>query len=534
MVAATQTMARGTPAGTGPFGRLAGRAAGLSGWRRPALLALLGALATPALPPLGILIVLLPSLAGLIWCLDGARSWRAAFAAGWWWGWGWYGVGFYWIGNAMLVDPERFGWMIPFATLGLGAVQAVFLGGATLAAYGLRVPGVWRVVALAGTWTVMEWVRSWFLTGFPWNPLGSVWDAVPALLQLASVFGVYGLCAFTILVFGLVAVLADFRARDRQVGIVLAVAALVAVASAYGAWRLSHHPTREVAGVRLRLVQASIAQRHMWREDLREAQLLEQIELSRGPGFDTVTHMVWPETAAPFFLDQDPKHRALATMAIPYGGLLLTGAPRVTPPGDEPFHLWNSLMAIDGAGRVLGTFDKVHLVPFGEYVPLRAFLPLPKMTAGGTDFSPGDGLKTLDLPGLPSVGPFICYEAVFPGAVVGRDQPRPAWLLTVTNDAWFGRSAGPHQHLAAGRMRAVEEGLPLVRSANSGISAIIDPLGREIARLGINQRGVLDGPLPQPVDATPYARLGNKIPLLLAVMLIGLARLARRARVFRA
>lgn len=510
---------RGTPAGMGVLGGLARRMSALDGWRRVGVLVLLGALATLSLPPLGLLPVLLPALCGLVWVLDGTRSRRAAFAVGWWWAWSWFAIGFYWIGNAMLVDPERFAWMIPFATLGLGAVQAVFIGVATLATHVSRASGISRILVLAGAWTLMEWVRSWFLTGFPWNPLGSVWDAVPAVLQLASVVGVFGLCAFTILVFALPAVLADFIGKTQRRLILGLVFTLLAGAFAFGTARLAAHPTEMVPGIHLRLVQAAIAQRHMWREDLRQDQLLDHVELTRGPGYDRITHVVWPETAAPFFLNLDAQARTLVASVAPPGGVVLAGAPRVTPQGTVPFGLWNSLMAVDGAGQVLGIYDKAHLVPFGEYVPLRGLLPIAKLTAGGTDFSAGPGPRTLDVPGLPPVGPFICYEAVFPGAVAERDN-RPQWLLTLTNDAWFGKSAGPHQHLAAGRMRAVEEGLPLVRSANSGISAIIDPLGREVRRLGLNERGVLDGELPRPVAATFYGRWGNIVPICLAGTLL--------------
>lgn len=525
-VAVPMMVLRASPPGLGRWGAIASRTASLDGWRRRLLLLLLGSLATLALPPLGALPVLLPSLCGLVWVLRGARSRRAAFGAGWWWAWAWYGIGFYWIGNAMLVDAERFGWMIPFATLGLGAVQALFIGVATLMTHLSRAGGIARVLVLAGAWMIMEWVRAWFLSGFPWNPLGSVWDAVPAVLQLASLFGVFGLCGFTILVFALPAALAEFLSGRQRRLVVAAVAALLAGAFAFGQARLAAHPTESVPGVRLRLVQAAIAQRHMWRDDLRQSQLLDHVELSRGPGFEAITHVIWPETAAPFFLDLDAANRAMAATAAPVGGLLLTGAPRITPQGVQPLHLWNSLMAIDAGGQVQGIYDKVHLVPFGEYVPLRGLLPIAKLTAGGMDFSAGSGLRTLDIPGLPPVGPFICYEAIFPGEVVGRDQVRPQWLLTVTNDGWFGKSAGPHQHLAAGRMRAVEEGLPLVRSANTGISAIIDPLGREVHRLDLGKRGVLDGDLPRPVAPTLYGWGGNAVPLILAgvLLLLGLSR----------
>jgi apolipoprotein N-acyltransferase len=200
----------------------------------------------------------------------------------------------------------------------------------------------------------------------------------------------------------------------------------------------------------------------------------------------------------------------------PPGGLTITGTLRRSPPG-TPYRVWNSLLALDHDGTPVATFDKSHLVPFGEYVPFRDLLDVAKVTSGTVDFSPGGGVQTLRLPGLPPVSPLICYEVIFPGKVVDPED-RPEWVLNITNDAWYGKSTGPYQHLASARLRAVEEGLPLVRVANTGISAIIDPWGRVVARKGLGEQGVVDGPLPAPLATQPvYARLGNWSTLLVVV-----------------
>lgn len=512
---AALAVTRSSPAASGWFGAAAGGLAALTGWRRRGAAIALGALGALALPPVGLVPVLLIALPGLVWLLDGSLTRRAAFGAGWWWGLGWFLVGLYWIANALLIEPEKFGWMIPFATLGLSGVVAVFTGTATWLTRLSSVSGIGRVPVLAGAWTLMEWARSWVLTGFPWNPLGSVWDAAAPVLQLGSVIGVFGLSLFTLLVFGLPAVLADFTPRRLKVAAMAVALVLLAAAATGGAVRLAAAHGDAVPNVRLRLVQAAIGQSHKWKEELREAHLLAYLDLSKAPGWDHVTHVVWPETAAPFLLDHDAGHRALVASVAPPGGMVLTGAPRVSPQGVAPFQVWNSLMAIDGAAQVLGLYDKVHLVPFGEYVPFRGVLPA-QVNIGGTDFTPGTGLRTLTLPGLPPVSPLICYEAIFPAEVVGRDQIRPDWLLTITNDGWFGHSAGPYQHLAAGRMRAIEEGLPLVRAANTGISAVFDGWGREIVRLDLGRQGVVDSVLPKPLPPTFFARFGNGVPLGLA------------------
>src|SRR5262249_49285712 len=269
-------------------------------------------------------------------------------------------------------------------------------------------------------------------------------------------------------------------------------------------------------GVRLRLVQPAISVARKAAGDTREADFLYQLDLTRRtPGFSGITHVVWPETATRFLVERDPGVRQALAAIAPAGGAILTGPLR---------QLWNSLVAVDHAGNIAATFDKFHLVPLGEYVPLRAYLPfLSKITPGDFDFSAGPGPRTLDIPGLPPVAPLICYEIIFPGRVVDPSR-RPAWLLNLTNDAWFGMSTGPYQHFASARFRAVEEGMPLVRSANDGISAFVDPYGRVIAELGLGETGVLDGALPKPAaGSTPYARFGDALLAVALLLAAGLA-----------
>ena len=295
----------------------------------------------------------------------------------------------------------------------------------------------------------------------------------------------------------------------------------------YGAERLAGSTSASVEGVVLRLVQPNIPQTLKWDSSLAESHLLKQMRMSAsGDSARRITHVIWPETAVPFALERSPGLAAALAPAVPRGGLLITGILRVTQGADGPsWH--NSMVALDGSGTVRASFDKFHLVPFGEYVPIRWIPGVSRIAPGETDFTPGPGPATVELPGLPPVSPLICYEVIFPGAVV-EPGTRPAWLLNLTNDAWFGLSTGPHQHFASARLRAVEEGLPLVRVANSGISGVIDPYGRVLAKLDLGREGVLDAALPRALPPTPYARLGNAVAGIIMLLVLALALTARR------
>ncbi len=390
------------------IGRVAARLAALSGWRRRLTLFLLGALAVLALPPFHVIPVLAVSLPGLVWMWDSRRNRWGAFTAGWWWGLGFYSVGFYWISEALLVDPWRFGWLIPFATLGLGGLIAMFAGTATGLAGWVRLNGIGRILVLAATWTLGEWLRTFVLTGFPWNPLGSVWDPVLPILQFGALTSIHGLSMMTMLVFGLLAVLADPVSRRHRIAAALLAVTVPSALFVWGSMRLAANPTRMQPGITLRLVQPDAPASDKWIMSRRLHELATDIALSKRPGFSHMTAVIWPETAAPFFLNLDIRHRMEAARAAPPGGVLITGAPTITAPGVKPFHLWNSMLAIDPLGQILATYHKVHLVPFGEYVPLRGILPISKITHGSIDFSSGRGLKTLHIKGLPTIAPLIC------------------------------------------------------------------------------------------------------------------------------
>ncbi len=513
--------------------RCALRMAALLGWRRWSVAIVLGALAAAALPPLYVIPVLLLSFPGLVWLLDGVERPRTAFVLGWWFGMGHFVAGIYWVALALLTDAERYGWMVPFAVLGLSAVLAVFTGLATWGVFVSRARGSGRVIMLALAWTAGEWLRGHVLTGFPWNLMGTVWTVSDTMIQMAALTGVWGLSLLTVICAASPALLADESSSSgprvdwlRLAPVLIAAAVLEAV-WAGSALRLGSAQVEMVPEVALRLVQPNIAQNHKWRPELREAHLQKHLSLTSGAAatdavFGTsATYVIWPETAAPFFLDFDAAARSRIAAVTPPGGMVITGTPRATRPDVRPRRVWNSIAALDHRGVVLESYDKFHLVPFGEYVPMRSVLPLDKITHGGLDFSAGPGPRTLRLPGLPPFSPLICYEVIFPGNVIDDEDP-PQWILNVTNDGWFGMSSGPYQHFASARLRAVEEGLPLVRAANTGISAVVDPYGRVIASLSLGREGVIDSALPQALSGgTIYGRFGDVI--LLALFFLGAA-----------
>ncbi len=479
-----------------------------------ALAAALGALAAAALPPVHAVPLLLVSFTGLVRLIHTSPSpWRAA-AAAWWFGCAHFIAGLYWIGPALLTGPARFGWLAVPAAIGLAVVLAVYPALAAFTARLLPLTISGRVLALAIAWTAAEWLRCTILTGFPINLMGTVWAPSTAMIQGAALAGVYGLSFVTVLAAAAPAALAAPGAGARRAWLAPAAAfGLLAAVWAGGEIRLALAPDPPPTGTSLRLVSVNIDQRLKWRDDMRLAALTRYVELSRRPGFEATDLVIWPETTVTFYLAERAPLRARLSRAAPPDGHLVTGSLRRIRSKGLPSVFWNSLHALTPAGDIAATYDKHHLVPFAEYNPLSAVLPLPILVDGANDYSAGPGPRTLRLPGLPPFSPLICYEAIFPGAAVAAGGPaeeRPRWLLNITNDAWFRRTSGIWQHFQAVRLRAVEEGLPMVRVANAGVSAVIDAYGRVRGRFGPDEAGVLDAPLPPALAVPPpQARLGG-------------------------
>ena len=494
------------------------------GVQRYATAFVLGALAAAALAPLHLVPVLLISFPGWAWLVAASTRARAALAAGWWFGFGFFVAGLYWVGHAFLVDAERFAALAPLAVLGLPAGLALFPAIAGWAIWRTRLGGLGLVFGLALAWTAAEWLRGFLLTGFPWNLVGYTWTAFDGMTQLAALAGIHGLSFLTVVLAALPVLLMD-RGRTPPARWRPLLAGLVVLLAVWGGGhlRLAGAADETVPGVQLRLVQPNVAQADKWRPDLREAHFARLLRMSSAPGHDRITHIIWPEAAIPYFVSREPARARMIGALVAPDGLVLAGARRLSPEGVDPIRVWNSVLAIDHRGRIVEAYDKAHLVPFGEYVPLRGllrWLGVEKVTPGPLDFSAGPGPRTLVLDGLPAVAPLICYEVIF-AAVSRAPGPRASWLLNLTNDAWFGVSSGPYQHLAMARVRAVEEGVPLVRVANTGISAIVDPHGRTLARLGLGRAGVLDGALPQALVRPPlYGRIGDLVLVPAAVVLV--------------
>jgi apolipoprotein N-acyltransferase len=518
------------------------------GWRRILIAFLAGAATTLALAPTNVWPVPFVTFPILVWLIDGAAAGRlggvlAAASAGWWFGFGYFLAGLYWMGNALLVDARTFGWLLPFAVIGIPAGLALFPAFGLALARLIWTRGASRILALAVALTVVEWLRGHVLTGFPWNALGYLLTSPLSLAQSAALVGLWGITFVAIAIFASPAVLADETSETKRPWLTPALALILLAAMAgYGTWRLSRTPTSYVDNVKLRIMQPNLPQDDKFNYSAKQQVMNRYIALSdraSGPqasGVRDVTHLIWPESAFPFFLTREADALAQIAALLPEGTVLITGAIRApdVAPGTAIRRAYNSIYVIDHDGSILSVYDKVHLVPFGEYLPFQDFLErlgFIQLTRIRGGFIAGDRRRALPVPRAPQAIPLICYEVIFPGEAVPAGE-RPGWLINLTNDGWFGASAGPYQHFHQARIRAIEEGLPLVRAANTGISGVIDPLGRVVGSLPLGTEGILDSRLPRPLPLTLYARAGDGpvALVIVAALTVVLRQRARRKR----
>lgn len=482
----------------------------LSGKRQGALAFGLGAAAALGQAPLGFWWASVAALAALFWLLERAPDRRAAFLCGWLAGAGYFALGLNWIVEPFLIDIARHGWMAPFAVVLLAFGLGLFWGAAAVLGRLARVP----VLGFVAAFVALEWLRGVIFTGFPWAMLGHVWIGTP-LDQLAALGGPSLLSLLTLLVAALPVL---FRLRGA-----VGSAALLAAGLGFGVWRLSQ-PLPDPGAETLRLVQPNAEQSVKW-EAARAQEFFDRLTMLTardGPADLTI----WPETAVPYMLEYSPEVAGMV-VAASAGRPVALGIQR-----EEAGRFYNSLRVLEGEGVQTALYDKAHLVPFGEYIPfgdlaydwfgLRAFA-----AQAGNTYSAGPGPRVLDLGPFGKVLPLICYEAIFPRDVNAMPE-RADWMLQITNDAWFGVWTGPFQHFDQARLRAVEQGLPLIRVANTGVTAVVDARGRVLAELPFGTMDALDTRIPGALPPTPYALWGDGFVALLLAGLAALAMFGRR------
>ena len=518
------------------------------GWKRALIALLAGAVSTLAMAPFNIWPVMFVTLPVVVWLIDSAgagklRGIPAAALTGWFFGFGYFVPGLYWIGYAFLVDAPTFGWLLPFAVCGLPAYLALFTALGFALARAIWTRDASRVLALAACLTIGEWLRGHALTGFPWNSFGYALSEPLVLAQTFSLLGLWGMTFLAIAIFASPAVLIDGRNSMRRPWLVpVAAVALLVVMGIGGAIRLSRAPTQFIDTVKLRIMQPNLQQDVRFNYAAKADVMTKYLALSdraTGPqstGVKDATLLIWPESAFPFFLTREADAMAQIAALLPPGTELITGSvrPPEQPPSVPITRAYNSIYVIDHEGTVKSVYDKLHLVPFGEYLPYQnlmeklGFEQLTKVQGG---FLAGTRRRTMDIAGAPRMLPLICYEAIFTEDSASAND-RPGWIVNLTNDGWFGISTGPYQHLQQTRMRGIEQGLPVVRAANTGISAVIDPLGRIVAQLDLGVEGVLDSRLPAAIAPTVYAKFGDApaMAFVAAGLLIALRRRTRRRR----
>lgn len=520
----------------------------IKGWPMAFLALALGSVTAFAAPPFGFL----PGFFGigglflLVEQTPARRGWVIAAWRAWLFGTGYFVVSLWWVSEAFLVDAEAHGWQAPFAVAFLAMGLALLWAAAGCSYRLIRSRSDFRVLTFASVFALFEWLRGHVLTGLPWNLLGAIWPAGGVVSQSASVIGVYGLTLVTLSIFATAyLVVLPHRSNSRRWLVLASGLALFLSVITFGVVRLAQ-ATSSSPGLNVRIVQANVPQASKWTLESFKDILFRYTDLTSQPGTPVPDVVVWSETAIPALISDYMAPgtwtaRAIESSLRP-GQILILGADREdeTPTGRKDY---NSLFVLKRqvvGMKTLSVYDKHHLVPFGEYFPVDSLadaVGLKRLVHVGDGFTPGPPSEVQRPRGLPAFAPMICYESLFPGAVADRGR-RAEWIVNVSNDAWFGRTSGPWQHLNLASYRAIETGLPMVRSTPTGVSALIDPYGRSVKRLEQGVEGFIDARLPSRVPVTIYYLAGDSIfwvvEMLLIMQSITASRLLRRAQlVFR-
>jgi len=445
------------------------------------------------------------------------RSFKKNFKIGYLFGFSYFLFGFSWISNALLVDENQFVAYIPIVLLVIGLFFGLFIAfpSATVC-FGKNI--YQRALIFLLFFSIFEWIRSFIFTGFPWNLLGSALGFDTRLIVGASFIGVYGLSLVLLfLISGIAILLIGIKERKIYYGALV----FIAISLLFLGFSARCYEVIKDGNFMVRLVQPSIPQTFKWDKTLAEENFRKHINLSKKEGVEKVRLIVWGEAASPFHLDRDEIHLNEIMKIIPDNSLLVTGVLRAGIVNGEVV-VYNSLFAIDNDRGIRDYYDKSHLVPFGEYLPLREYLPdfmQPIANVVG-NMGKGEKYKTINLEGFPNIGGAICYESIFPKEVILNDK-KPDVLLVLANDGWYGVSRGPYQHLVASQLRAIEEGVTVIRSANTGISAVIKPNGEIVGKIGLNEVGYSDVYLPNRLTKdTLYGKYGNNILFALWLILM--------------
>ena len=472
---------------------------------------LAGSLANLALAPFEIFPVLFLSFPVLLWALDNAQNKKQAFWRGWWFGFGYFIFGLYWIANSLLIEADKFWWLIPFSVAGIPFGLAFFTGavGAAYFALSRKISNLAKIFLFSALWVMAEIARTYVpFGGFPWNLIGYSTLAITKFSQIASVGGVY-LAGYFAVLFAMVPVV---RKSNLSMFLIAAIAAMVLC---YGQYKVNYDRYITTKGI-VKIVQPNIEQKMHWDEAQKEKNfeaILEQAKITKMESLEPPKFIILPESGVPYHLNREPEKVKQIAAIAPKDGFVITGALRSEVHAPSLLEVWNTIYVINDKAEIVAHYDKYHLVPFGEYVPLRSLLPIDKITPGALDFSAGEKPSVIE---QISALPLMCYEIIFPE--YSRSSTRPEFILNLTNDAWFGNSTGPHQHLAAARMRAIEQGVPVIRAANTGISAIIDSKGNILQQIGLDQKAVLLEYVPyRTLDKSIYSRFNYLAVLLLMI-----------------